>query len=374
MSQLFDKKYRVPNEMTVSLDFKDVIFCLEDLDAASDIVKRRDGKTGDDDAIIPGGNMLDEIPLAKSLWHYFLESSNEACQELAKLLMEKSDRLKQEAQQSHRVLEVTECLASVRPGLALVTSGNSALRKLGGDAIKSANDKMSNTEQIDNFLGKQAQKMKRMLDSGAEVDDSVVDSLLSTDPVLFPPLGTSTLPKSSSSSNCTDDTYVDNSFSFDQFPLRPPSVDSIDGDDKQKGGKMKIPYTSSWFRSPDALNLSGILNALDGVVDCPGRIVIMSSNHPERLDNALIRPGRIDKKLFLGKMQALDVMEMLEHYFETELNEDQRQRVENVISGCGVELTPAQIEQLTVEHDEVEGMIAVLEDKATLAVRQLLSP
>ena len=37
----------------------------------------------------------------------------------------------------------------------------------------------------------------------------------------------------------------------------------------------------------------GLLNVLDGIVDTPGRIVIMTTNHPEALDAALIRPGRI---------------------------------------------------------------------------------
>ena len=41
--------------------------------------------------------------------------------------------------------------------------------------------------------------------------------------------------------------------------------------------------------SGDALNLAGILNTLDGVVDTPGRLLVMTSNHPEKLDPALIR-------------------------------------------------------------------------------------
>jgi hypothetical protein len=32
----------------------------------------------------------------------------------------------------------------------------------------------------------------------------------------------------------------------------------------------------------DDLNLAGVLNVLDGVVDCPGRIVVMTSNHPDK--------------------------------------------------------------------------------------------
>ena len=52
--------------------------------------------------------------------------------------------------------------------------------------------------------------------------------------------------------------------------------------------------------SDDRLSLAGLLNVLDGVVDSPGRIVIMTSNHPEKLDPALVRPGRINLSLYLG--------------------------------------------------------------------------
>lgn len=47
--------------------------------------------------------------------------------------------------------------------------------------------------------------------------------------------------------------------------------------------------TNGWDTGCDALNLAGLLNVLDGVVDTPGRIVVMSTNHPEKLDPALIR-------------------------------------------------------------------------------------
>jgi len=47
MEHFFDTKYRVPGVIPVQLGFRDVIFVLEDLDAASDIVKRRDVETKD---------------------------------------------------------------------------------------------------------------------------------------------------------------------------------------------------------------------------------------------------------------------------------------------------------------------------------------
>lgn len=43
------------------------------------------------------------------------------------------------------------------------------------------------------------------------------------------------------------------------------------------------------------ITFSGLLNALDGVASPDGTVVIMTTNHPEKLDPALIRPGRIDQ-------------------------------------------------------------------------------
>jgi chaperone BCS1 len=45
------------------------------------------------------------------------------------------------------------------------------------------------------------------------------------------------------------------------------------------------------------LTLSGLLNAIDGVSSQEGRVLIMTTNHIEHLDAALIRPGRVDRKV-----------------------------------------------------------------------------
>lgn len=45
------------------------------------------------------------------------------------------------------------------------------------------------------------------------------------------------------------------------------------------------------------VSMSGLLNVLDGVSSQEGRILIMTTNHIEQLDAALIRPGRIDKQV-----------------------------------------------------------------------------
>lgn len=49
-----------------------------------------------------------------------------------------------------------------------------------------------------------------------------------------------------------------------------------------------------------SVSFSGLLNAIDGVASHEGRILIMTTNHRERLDPALIRPGRVDMQIEFG--------------------------------------------------------------------------
>jgi hypothetical protein len=62
-------------------------------------------------------------------------------------------------------------------------------------------------------------------------------------------------------------------------------------------------------------NLSYFLNILDGLNECPGRIIIMTTNKPEYLDAALVRPGRIDFKINMTKATLDDIKNILEHYW-----------------------------------------------------------
>ena len=92
----------------------------------------------------------------------------------------------------------------------------------------------------------------------------------------------------------------------------------------------------------------------------------MTTNHPEILDPALIRPGRIDQKLLLAYMKWRNVVQMVEHYFQLGkggLGEPLTNRVRDAMLGSDVDgvpalnLTPAQVEQLSAEHDAVADMV-----------------
>lgn len=134
-------------------------------------------------------------------------------------------------------------------------------------------------------------------------------------------------------------------------PLNKQSVSSTDDS----------PGFSSFLKSivPDKLDLSGILNVLDGVVDCPERLLIMTTNHPEKLDPALIRPGRIDIQLELGYMTTESAVDMIQHYYRETVSEELKDLISSTIAN-GCKVTPATLEQLCAENDSIAELVVAL--------------
>jgi mitochondrial chaperone BCS1 len=70
------------------------------------------------------------------------------------------------------------------------------------------------------------------------------------------------------------------------------------------------------------LSFSALLNTLDGAGAVEGSISILTTNHRERLDPALIRPGRCDLEVKLGYLTAESCIKMFECFFpDSELGE-----------------------------------------------------
>ncbi|KAH9148553.1 hypothetical protein AeRB84_008128, partial [Aphanomyces euteiches] len=115
--------------------------------------------------------------------------------------------------------------------------------------------------------------------------------------------------------------------------------------------------SASSFGNKDKLNLAGLLNVLDGVVDSPGRILIMTTNHPEMLDPALIRPGRVNKKVKLGHMSSRQTQLMVQHYFACTLDAKHKKAIDDIFANTPHAFSPAQVEQLCAEYDALEDML-----------------
>ena len=94
----------------------------------------------------------------------------------------------------------------------------------------------------------------------------------------------------------------------------------------------------------DELTLMEILTVLDGTMETPGRIVIMTSNHPEVLDRALIRPGRIDVKAHFGYARKELIAEMYQAYFDKIFPVSDINRLPDKM------LSPAEVGQILFKH------------------------
>ncbi len=63
------------------------------------------------------------------------------------------------------------------------------------------------------------------------------------------------------------------------------------------------------------VTMSGLLNALDGVGSREGRVLFLTTNHPERLDPALVRPGRVDRSFHLGNTTPDQARRLFEWFY-----------------------------------------------------------
>jgi len=99
----------------------------------------------------------------------------------------------------------------------------------------------------------------------------------------------------------------------------------------------------------EKLDLSFLLNILDGVLEIPGRIVIMTSNYIEQLDHALIRPGRIDVIAQFKKCLNTTLIEMMEFFYDLSLSPSEKKRILQLEE---YQISPAEMGKLLFEHFE----------------------
>ena len=89
----------------------------------------------------------------------------------------------------------------------------------------------------------------------------------------------------------------------------------------------------------ETFDLSFLLNLLDGTLEASGRILIVTTNFPERLDRALIRPGRIDMILPFKKCNRAILCEMASAFYEREIVIPEEETLE-------YKWTPAEVNQI----------------------------
>jgi len=94
----------------------------------------------------------------------------------------------------------------------------------------------------------------------------------------------------------------------------------------------------------DKVNLSCFLNILDGIIDIDGIMIIMTTNHPEKIDPALLRPGRFSFMYEFKRSSVKIVLEMFQTMYA--LTEDEMENCKNLLKIRDEEYSPAEIQAI----------------------------
>jgi mitochondrial chaperone BCS1 len=78
---------------------------------------------------------------------------------------------------------------------------------------------------------------------------------------------------------------------------------------------------SDGYHGPN-VTMSGLLNALDGVASAEERILFLTTNHVDKLDAALVRPGRVDMTVHLDNATVYQIKQLWKRFYD-DVDEDE---------------------------------------------------
>lgn len=98
------------------------------------------------------------------------------------------------------------------------------------------------------------------------------------------------------------------------------SQDASANDATKLGAEISkaIQQSNENNKEKKGITLSGLLNAIDGVASHEGRVLVMTTNRPDKLDEALIRPGRVDMQVEFTKATRPQMHELFTRMYSPE--------------------------------------------------------
>jgi hypothetical protein len=115
--------------------------------------------------------------------------------------------------------------------------------------------------------------------------------------------------------------------------------------------KMIELSSTSIKKEDDSVNLSCFLNILDGIIELHGVMIIMTTNYPERIDEALIRPGRFDFKYEFKRASKEIICKMLK--FKFELTSKEMINYDHLLNVKDEILSPAEVQSICFKNNDI---------------------
>lgn len=126
-------------------------------------------------------------------------------------------------------------------------------------------------------------------------------------------------------------------------------------------------------RQSVSISLSGLLNSLDGLVSgTKGRITVLSSNHPQLLDSALLRSGRVDMCAEFALPTRADVATLFTSFYPDEAEGMAARFADAVFAAANspVDRTMASLQQLFIKHRAAPAAAVMADVEAFMESRQ----
>jgi chaperone BCS1 len=102
------------------------------------------------------------------------------------------------------------------------------------------------------------------------------------------------------------------------------------------------------------VSYSGFINALDGVAAHEGSVVFLTTNHPQLIDEAAIRSGRVDFRMELGPCDRDQLERMFRKFFDD--NRAAAQFADTIPAG---RWSPAAVQERLLKAPDVDAAIAL---------------
>jgi DNA replication protein DnaC len=172
--------------------------------------------------------------------------------------------------------------------------------------------------------------------------------------------------------DCIGDIILDRNLNKQDKKTNTRKSTRFSKEEKAKAGDMKIgeilqavcdinetgtsSITTSTKEQP--ITLDDILNLWDGIRETPGRILIISSNHYDKLDPALVRPGRIDITHELSNASHNTISEIYLHLFGNKIDKNKLENVKEYF------YSPAELINIYVSNkNEIDFMDRLVKNK-----------
>ncbi|KAK7282083.1 hypothetical protein RIF29_10606 [Crotalaria pallida] len=110
----------------------------------------------------------------------------------------------------------------------------------------------------------------------------------------------------------------------------------------------------------ERITLSALLNCVDGLWSSYGeeRIIIFTTNHVEKIDPALLRPGRMDMHINLSYLKAKAFRVLASNYLEIRDNHPLFEQIEELLERT--EITPAEVAEQLIRNEDPDVALSEL--------------